>query len=223
MSKVVPSILDADWGAFREEICRLEEEGCDLVHLDIMDGHFVPNITLGPSVLDHLTQGTKVRFEVHLMVEKPEIWVHPYATDRTETILVHPEGVPHVHRVLEQISDLGIKPGLVLNPGTPLQAIDWVSDTMRQLLLMTVNPGFGGQKFIKSLLPKISQARERLRELGIDDKCPIQVDGGVNAKTAPLALQAGARYFVIGASIFRSEDPRASYREFVKIVSPPRQ
>jgi len=216
--KISPSILNADWGAFREAINMLEDLGCDLVHIDVMDGHFVPNITVGPALLQHLMDGTDVNFEVHLMVSEPEQWIDLYMTERTETILVHPESGPHVHRCLQKIKGVGAKPGVVLNPGTPLCVLEDLSDYMRHLLLMTVNPGFGGQKFISGMLSKISEARDLLEELGIADDCPIEVDGGMNFETVPQALEAGAQYFVIGASIFLAEDPAKAYKEFNKIL-----
>ncbi|HNT34146.1 MAG TPA: ribulose-phosphate 3-epimerase [bacterium] len=219
MCKISPSILNSDWGDFRGSIQMLEQQGCDLIHLDVMDGHFVPNLTLGPDLLKHLSKGTTARFEVHLMVSEPEKWVEPYFTDRTETILIHPEGVPHVHRILERIRELGAKPGIVLNPGTPLNALDWVGDCIEQVLLMTVNPGFGGQKFIRGMLPKIAQTRDWLVRKGIDATCPIEVDGGMNLETVPEALNAGARIFVVGAAIFMADDPSKAYRDFVRLVT----
>lgn len=217
--RIAPSILNSDWGNFRASVQMLEEQGCDLIHLDVMDGHFVPNLTLGPALLEHLTKGTKAKFEVHLMVSEPEKWVEPYFTDRTETIMVHPEGVPHVHRVLEQIRELGAKPGIVLNPGTPVCALDWVGDSIEQVLLMTVNPGFGGQKFIRGMLPKIAQTKDWLARRGIEATCPIEVDGGMNRDTVPEALDAGARIFVVGAAIFMADDPRKAYRDFAGLVA----
>lgn len=216
--KILPSILNADWGAFRDQILMLEQEGCEVVHLDVMDGHFVPNITLGPSIIENLSKGTNVKFDVHLMVSEPEKWVPRYASDRTETILVHPEGVPHVHKVLESIREHGAKPGLALNPGTPLSALDWVGDCLQQLLIMTVNPGFGGQKFMNHMIPKIARARAMLDEMGLEDVCPIEVDGGIDAETACYVMDAGADYLVIGGAIFLEKDPRQAYRDLQSLL-----
>ena len=206
MKIIAPSILSADFSALGEEIAAVEAAGADWIHIDVMDGHFVPNITMGPGVVKSLRKMTVLPFDVHLMVENPEQYIQPFAEAGSDRITVHMEALIHLHRTVSQIKELGLKAGVSLNPATPLSFVESILTDIDLLLIMTVNPGFGGQQFIKTMLPKIRQAREL-----IDRFAPavlLEVDGGVTLTNLPAILKAGADVLVAGASIFGSGNYR---------------
>ena len=206
MKIIAPSILSADFSALGEEIAAVEAAGADWIHIDVMDGHFVPNITMGPGVVKSLRKMTVLPFDVHLMVENPEQYIQPFAEAGSDRITVHMEALIHLHQTVSQIKELGLKAGVSLNPATPLSFVESILTDIDLLLIMTVNPGFGGQQFIKTMLSKIRQAREL-----IDRFAPavlLEVDGGVTLTNLPAILKAGADVFVAGASIFGSGNYR---------------
>ncbi len=206
MKIIAPSILSADFSVLGEEIAAVEAAGADWIHIDVMDGHFVPNITVGPGVVKSLRKMTVLPFDVHLMIESPEQYIQPFAEAGSDRITVHMEALIHLHRTVSQIKELGLKAGVSLNPATPLSFVESILTDIDLLLIMTVNPGFGGQQFINTMLPKIRQAREL-----IDRFAPavlLEVDGGVTLTNLPAILKAGADVLVAGASIFGSGNYR---------------
>ncbi|MDH3241452.1 MAG: ribulose-phosphate 3-epimerase [Alphaproteobacteria bacterium] len=199
--RIAPSILAADFARLGEEIAAVTEAGADFIHVDVMDGHFVPNITIGPDVVGALRPATTLPFDVHLMIAPVDAFVPAFADAGADVITVHPEAGPHLHRTLQLIRSLGKKAGVALNPGTPVEAIDNVIDDVDLILVMTVNPGFGGQAFIESQLQKIEAVRRRIDAAGRD--IDLEVDGGINADTAGRAVAAGADLLVAGTATFR--------------------
>jgi ribulose-phosphate 3-epimerase len=198
---IAPSILSADFSKLGAEIEAIEAAGADWIHVDVMDGHFVPNITIGPAVVKALRPHGKKPFDVHLMISPVDPYIEAFAQAGADGITVHPEAGPHIHRTLQLIRGLGKKAGVVLNPGTPIDAIDNLMDLADLVLIMSVNPGFGGQSFIDSQLKKIEQARRRIDQTGRD--IALQVDGGINPQTARRAIAAGATVLVAGTAVFQ--------------------
>ena len=206
MKQIAPSILSADFARLEEEIGRVEEAGADIIHIDVMDGHFVPNITIGPAVVASIRRVTRLPFDVHLMIENPERYIDAFVGAGSDYITVHAEASSHLHRTLSLIREAGVKAGLSLNPATSLSCVEEVIGDLDLLLVMTVNPGFGGQQFITTVLPKVERARAL-----IDARAPdvlLEVDGGITPDNIADVSEAGADIFVAGSSIFQSHDYR---------------
>jgi ribulose-phosphate 3-epimerase len=211
MIKIAPSILSADFSVLAEEIHKVEAAGADLLHIDIMDGHFVPNITFGSPVIAALRKLTKLPFDVHLMITNPQDFIDSFAAAGADIITVHVETAPHLHRVVQKIKEHGIKAGVVLNPATSLSAIEEILPEIDMVLLMSVNPGFGGQKFISSTIDKITRLRRRIidKNLSVD----IEVDGGINNATAKQVIAAGANILVAGSAVYGAHDTAKAIRD----------
>jgi ribulose-phosphate 3-epimerase len=202
--RIAPSILSADFAALGADIQKVDRAGADWIHVDVMDGHFVPNLTIGPEIIKAIRKTTALPFDVHLMIERPELSIAQYAEAGADRIGVHVETCPHLHRTVQQIHGLGKKACVVLNPSTPAVAVEPVLGDVDQVLVMSVNPGFGGQKFIASVLPKVRQLRQWIVERSLTVE--IEIDGGVNAETIAAAAQAGVNVFVAGNAVFREPD-----------------
>lgn len=202
--KLAPSILSADFGRVGEQVAEATRAGADYIHVDVMDGHFVPNITIGPLVVAAIRPHTSLPLDVHLMIESPEKYIQQFAQAGADIITVHIEVCHHLHRVVESIKELGIKAGVSLNPSTPLTEAEEVLPILDLVLLMSVNPGFGGQQFIESTIGKIERLRRQLDELGLPAE--LEVDGGITAEIAPRVARAGARVLVAGAAIFNKRE-----------------
>jgi ribulose-phosphate 3-epimerase len=198
--RIAPSILSADFGRLAEEVRAIEAAGADWVHVDVMDGRFVPNITIGPLVVKVVRQATKLPIDAHLMIVEPERYVGDFVKAGADLVSVHVEASPHLHRTIQQIKGLGAKAGVVLNPHTPAESIRHVLEDVDLVLVMSVNPGFGGQSFIRSALPKIQGLRARIDAGGLDVR--LEVDGGVAKGTAPEVVKAGADVLVAGSAVF---------------------
>lgn len=210
MIKIAPSILAADFGKLVEEVKDVEKAGADLIHVDVMDGHFVPNISFGSIAMDAIRPHTELPLDVHLMIENPDQYIEQFAKAGAAYITVHVEACRHLHRTIQLIRSYGVKPGVVLNPHTPIETIKHVLEDIDMVLFMTVNPGFGGQKFIHSVVPKIKELSAIIKEKNLD--VAIEIDGGVNAETIVPCAQAGATIFVAGSAIFGKEDRTAALK-----------
>ncbi len=205
MLKIAPSILSADFSNLREQIHSVETAGADIIHCDVMDGHFVPNITMGPLVIKAARRSTALPVEAHLMIEAPERYISAFREAGADRIIVHVETCPHLHRVVHQVRETGAGVGVALNPATSLAMVEEILPDIDLLLIMTVNPGFGGQSLISATLKKIRRARQMITALGKD--IGIEVDGGIDNDTAGLVVEAGAQILVAGSSIFGKPDP----------------
>ncbi|WP_041556234.1 ribulose-phosphate 3-epimerase [Carnobacterium sp. 17-4] len=203
--KLAPSILSADFANLARDIQLVEDGGADYIHVDVMDGHFVPNITFGADTVAAIRPVTKLPLDCHLMVEYPENYIKQFAAAGADIITVHPESTPHIHRVIQLIKDQGVKAGIAVNPGTPIESMIHILGVIDLVLVMTVNPGYGGQSFIPEMLKKIKKAKEIKDREGYTYE--IQVDGGIGEQTAKQCKEAGATVFVAGSYIYNAEDP----------------
>ena len=204
MIKIAPSILSADFSCLAEEIRKVEYAGADWLHIDVMDGHFVPNLTFGPPVVEAIRKVSKLPFDVHLMVSRPETLIEPFVNAGADVLTVHAETAPHLHRLIYSVKEKGLRAGVSLNPGTSLQVVEEVLADVDMVLIMSVNPGFGGQKFIHSSVEKIRRLKELALTKGLSFE--IEVDGGINEVTAPVVIEAGATVLVAGSAIYGSPD-----------------
>ena len=202
--KISPSILSADFTRLADQVREAEEAGVDYIHVDVMDGHFVPNITIGPLVVKALRPITKLPLDVHLMIENPEFYIEDFSKAGANIITVHQEATPHLHRTIQQIHDLGIKAGVSINPSTSVRTLDDIICDVDLILVMSVNPGFGGQSYIHSCTNKIRKVREMLDDRGVS--ADLEVDGGVNVDTVNEVISAGANAFVAGSAIFNDKN-----------------
>lgn len=202
--KIAPSVLSADFTRLGEEIKAVEREGADFIHLDVMDGHFVPNITIGPLIVQAARRATDLPLDVHLMISDPDRYIEAFAKAGADILTVHAEAAVHLHRTIQYIKQSGAKPAVALNPSTPLNVLKYVLEDLYMVLLMTVNPGFGGQAFIPAVIPKIEKLREKIEKRGLNVE--IEVDGGIDPETINRVSAAGAGIFVAGSAIFNSDD-----------------
>ncbi|MGI6731424.1 MAG: ribulose-phosphate 3-epimerase [Anaerovoracaceae bacterium] len=216
MNRLAPSILSADFSKLGEDVRLIEEAGAHLIHVDVMDGHFVPNISFGAAVMKSLLGKTKLPFDVHLMIENPDQYMEDFITENTEFITVHAEACVHLHRTIQHIKSLGVKAGVSLNPATPISILEYVIEDLDMVLLMSVNPGFGGQKFIPAVMDKIKELK-RLK----DERNPmleIEIDGGITLDNVEEVINAGVNVVVAGSSVFGAADVKARVAEFLNKI-----
>lgn len=211
MIKIAPSILSADFANLEREIKDVEQGGADYIHVDVMDGHFVPNITIGPLIVEAARRSTTIPLDVHLMIESPDQYIESFVKAGADIITVHVEACTHLHRTIQHIKSFGIKAGVVLNPATPVETIKHIIKDVDLVLLMTVNPGFGGQAFIHEVLPKIKEVAQLVNENNLDVE--IEVDGGVNEETARLCVEAGANVLVAGSAIYNQKNRKQAIEQ----------
>lgn len=216
MKLIAPSILSADFSRLGEEIKAVEGVGADWIHVDVMDGHFVPNITIGPVVVEAVKRVAELPLDVHLMIENPDQYLEDFVRAGSDSLTVQAEACVHLHRTIQAIKALGVKAGVALNPSTPISTLEWILEEVDMVLIMSVNPGFGGQKFITQALQKIKELESMIRAKNLD--VLIEVDGGINLKTIESVAKAGADVFVAGSAIFGSSDYGETIREFRSLI-----
>ena len=212
MGKIAPSILSADFARLGEEVRSVQEAGADYIHIDVMDGHFVPNITIGPLIVEAVNRVTDLPLDVHLMISEPDRYIDDFANAGADIITVHPETINHLHRTIQLIKAKGVRAGVCLNPATPLNILEYILEGLDIIMLMTVNPGFGGQKFIPEVVPKIHKLREMIVKKKL--KTEIEIDGGIGPETIGQVSSAGADVFVAGSAIFYSGD----YKKTIQLM-----
>ena len=217
MKKLAPSILSADFSKLGEETAIIEKAGAHLIHVDVMDGHFVPNISYGATVMKSLLGKTNLPFDVHLMIENPDQYIEDFVTENTGYITVHQEACTHLHRTIQLIKSFGIKAGVSLNPATSLNTLEYVLEDVDMVLIMSVNPGFGGQKFINSALDKVRKLDKIRKEKNLNFE--IEIDGGIKLENVEEVLEAGVDIFVAGSSVFKADDVTGCVKEFNKILN----
>jgi ribulose-phosphate 3-epimerase len=212
MIKLAPSILSADFARLLEDVKKVEEAGCEYLHIDVMDGHFVPNITLGPQVVKSLRKNVNMVFDAHLMIENPDKYIKDFVDAGCDIIVVHQEACPHLHRTIQNIKSHNVKAGVALNPATPIETIKHIISDVDMILIMTVNPGFGGQTFIENMIDKIKELKNLIdsKNLNVD----IQVDGGIKPENVKCVVDAGANVIVAGSAIFNSDDILNAVKQF---------
>jgi ribulose-phosphate 3-epimerase len=216
MKRIAPSILSADFGRLKEEVQAVETAGADYIHIDVMDGHFVPNITIGPVVVEAVRKVTKVPLDVHLMIKNPDFYISDFAKAGADILAVHVETCPHLHRTVSLIRELSVKPAVALNPSTPVSFLEEILEEVEMVVIMSVNPGFGGQKFISGALKKIQNLKQMItdRKPAVD----IEVDGGITPDNVGLVCQAGADVVVAGSAVFHTQDYRETIARFRKAM-----
>lgn len=213
--KIAPSMLSCDFSKMGEELIRIEQGGADLIHLDIMDGHFVPNITIGPAIVSALRPYSKLPFDVHLMIDYPFDYIEQFSKAGADIITFHVEAKSNIDATIEKIKSFGVKPGLVIKPNTPVESVFPYLGKINMVLVMTVEPGFGGQSFMADMLPKVTAIKEKARELGLD--IPVEIDGGVNEKTIHLAAKSNVDICVSGTGVFKAESASKAISNLKKI------
>ncbi|MFN0083922.1 MAG: ribulose-phosphate 3-epimerase [Blastocatellia bacterium] len=214
---IAPSILSADFTRLGEQIADVEQAGASFIHVDVMDGHFVPNLTVGPFIVEWVRRATRLPIDVHLMIENPDAFIDAFARAGAAMLSVHPEATYHLHRTIQSIRQAGCSPGVVLNPATPLQVIEEIALDVDYVLLMSVNPGFGGQTFIEASLDKLSRLREMLRARGSDAR--IEIDGGIGLDNVSRVVAAGAEILVAGSAVFGAPDPGEAVRNLRRLAA----
>lgn len=212
MIKMAPSILSADFARLLEDVKKVERAGCEYLHIDVMDGHFVPNITLGPAIVKSLRKDVNMVFDAHLMIENPDNYIKDFVDAGCDMIVVHEEACTHLHRTIQNIKSFNVKAGVALNPATPIENIKYILNDIDMVLIMTVNPGFGGQSFIGTMIDKIKELKALIDEKGL--AVDIQVDGGIKPSNVSEVVKAGANVIVAGSAIFNSDDIEATVKEF---------
>ncbi len=218
MLKIAPSILAADFACLKDALALAEQGGADMLHVDVMDGHFVPNITIGPPVISSLRRYTALPFDVHLMIANPDAFLEAFAESGANLLTVHVETCPHLHRTIQTIKSLGLRAGVSLNPATPLNTLDAILEDLDLVLIMSVNPGFGGQRFIPFCLRKIAQLRQQLNALNLT-QVEIEVDGGISLTNLRAVADAGATIVVAGSAIFQAPDPVAMIQQMKAVCN----
>ncbi|HAZ38050.1 MAG TPA: ribulose-phosphate 3-epimerase [Clostridiaceae bacterium] len=213
--KIAPSLLAADFSNLKEEVKRVENAGADMLHIDIMDGHFVPNLTFGPGIVKSIRACSNLTFDVHLMIENPDLYIKDFALAGADIISVHAEACSHLHRTIQNIKSCGVKAAVALNPATPLQSLEYVLQDLDMVLIMSVNPGFGGQKFIDTSINKVKALKDYITKNNIN--IDIEVDGGINLNNVKAVYSAGANVIVAGSAIYKSDNIDDAIRQFKSI------